>query len=164
MTAIAKRADPWQQTVRCLGGRAREAAADRHAAPNPNQKATRRARAGTASRAAHGEPRPVPQARQDAKQPLAQAVVRVIDRPSSVTAIVYWSDAATCHYGYQGWRMATAEKDGYCALTGKPVRRGDLVYRPAQREPKPRNVDAMILASAMPDVEAIETETETEVA
>ncbi|MEJ2768857.1 DUF3331 domain-containing protein [Mycetohabitans sp. B46] len=77
-------------------------------------------------------------------------IIRIIDRPSSVTAIVYWSDAATCHYGYQGWRVATAEQDSQCALSGQPVQRGDLVYRPAQREPRPRNFDAMILASAMP--------------
>jgi hypothetical protein len=159
MTAIAKRADPWQQTVRCLGGRQREAAADRHAVHNLNQKATRRARSSAAARPGNGEPTLAPHARRSAEPTLAQPVVRVIDRPSSVTAIVYWSDAATCHYGYQGWRVATAERDGHCALTGEPVHRGDLVYRPAQREPKPRNVDAMILAIAMPDTEAIETET-----
>jgi Domain of unknown function (DUF3331) len=158
MTAIAKHADPWQQTVRCLSGRPREAAADRHAAPTLNLKTTRRARASSGARAASNEAKPTPRARQSTEQALAQPVVRVIDRPSSVTAIVYWSDAATCHYGYQGWRVATAEKDGYCALSGEPVHRGDLVYRPAQRDPKPRNVDAMILAAAMPDTESIEAE------
>ncbi|CBW74153.1 unnamed protein product [Mycetohabitans rhizoxinica HKI 454] len=143
MTAIAKHADPWQQTVRCLGARARESAADRPAVAVPPLQTTRRTR--PAQRGKHTAV--VPLGRQVAA---GKPIIRIIDRPSSVTAIVYWSDAATCHYGYQGWRVATAEQDGQCALSGQPVRRGDLVYRPAQREPRPRNVDAMILASAMP--------------
>ncbi|KAG0162451.1 hypothetical protein DFQ30_001997 [Apophysomyces sp. BC1015] len=153
MTVIAKRADPWQQTVRCLGARAGgERAADRHAAaPSPSKTARR-------TRAAHrgSDAAVVPLGRHHADLAAGKPIIRIIDRPSSVTAIVYWSDAAICHYGYQGWRVATAEKDGQCALSGGPVRRGDLVYRPAQREPKPRNVDAMILATAMP--EALEAE------
>jgi hypothetical protein len=80
-------------------------------------------------------------------------VVRVIERPSSATAIVYWSDAATCHYGYQGWRVTTATSDGACALTGAAIHRGDSVYRPSQRDPKPQNASAMILAASMPQDE-----------
>nr|WP_306666067.1 DUF3331 domain-containing protein [Mycetohabitans sp. B3] len=147
MTAFAKRADPWRQTVRCLGTRVRKTAADCHvAAPFPS-KTARRARLTQRSK----ETTVVSLDRQHADMAAGKPTIRILDRPSSVTAIVYWSDAATCHYGYQGWRLAGAEKDGQCALSGQPVRRGDLVYRPAQREPSPRNVDAMILASAMPE-------------
>lgn len=152
MTAIAKRADPWRQTVRCLGARVRETAADRHAAAPFPSKTARRTRSTQRSKDATV----VTLGRQHADMAAGKPIIRILDRPSSVTAIVYWSDAATCHYGYQGWRLASAEKDGQCALSGQPVRRGNLVYRPAQREPRPRNVDAMILATAMP--EAIEAE------
>ena len=80
-------------------------------------------------------------------------MVRVIERPSSATAIVYWSDPGTCHYGYQGWRVTTATSDGACALTDAPIHRGDPVYRPSQRDPKPQNASAMILAASMPQDE-----------
>jgi hypothetical protein len=85
--------------------------------------------------------------------PFPAAVVRVIERPRSATAIVYWSDPGTCHYGYQGWRVTTATSDGACALTGAPIHRGDPVYRPSQRDPKPQNASAMILAASMPQDE-----------
>jgi hypothetical protein len=152
MTAIAKRTDPWQQTVRCLGVRGRESAVKRRAAASSSSKAAHRTRAARRDK----ETTMVPLGWQAAEMTVGKPVIRIIDRPSSVTAIVQWSDAATCHYGYQGWRVVTAEKDGQCSLSGKSVRRGDLVYRPAQREPRPRNVDAMILATAMS--EALEAE------
>ncbi|WP_244197793.1 DUF3331 domain-containing protein [Caballeronia ptereochthonis] len=82
--------------------------------------------------------------------PFPQAIVRVIERPSTATALVYWSDPGTCHYGYQGWRATTATNEGVCSLSGMPIHRGDQVYRPSQRDPKPQNASAMILAAAMP--------------
>jgi len=82
-------------------------------------------------------------------RPFPQAVVRVIERPTRSTAIVYWSDARTCHYGHQGWRARIAIADGACSLTGARIHRGDSVYQPSQCHPKPLNATAMILASSM---------------
>lgn len=90
--------------------------------------------------------------------PFPQAVVRVVERPSSATAIIYWSDPGTCHYGYQGWRVTTSTGSGVCALSGEPISRGDSVYRPSQRDPKPQNAAAMILATAMPVNEEAEAD------
>ncbi|CDY79776.1 hypothetical protein BGLT_02458 [Caballeronia glathei] len=92
------------------------------------------------------------------RRPFPQAVVRVIERPSSATALVYWSDPGTCHYGYQGWRVTTATGEGVCSLSGTPIHRGDAIYRPSQRDPKPQNASAMILAAAMPADEEMEAD------
>jgi hypothetical protein len=145
MTALAKRADPWSQTVHLLEAVPRDAAR-----VAPSQK-TARAESEFIDRLtrdwnrAHPHPRP-----SNDQLPFPEAIVRVIERPSSATALVYWSDPGTCHYGYQGWRATTATSEGVCSLSGMPVHRGDQVYRPSQRDPKPQNASAMILAAAMP--------------
>jgi Domain of unknown function (DUF3331) len=150
MTALAKSADPWLQTVRSLKtippGVPEQAPAQNAAQPFLEQlaRAWERDHPRVASPASN--------------RPFPEAVVRVIERPSSATAIVYWSDAATCHYGYQGWRVTTANTDGACALTGAPIHRGDSVYRPSQRDPKPQNASAMILSAAMPEKETCDAE------
>ena len=147
MTALARSADPWLQTVRSL-----TATHTRAAEPAPQRKVVhpfleRLTRAWERDHPRVASPSP------QSPRPFPEAVVRVIERPSSATAIVYWSDAATCHYGYQGWRVTTATSDGACALTGAPIHRGDSVYRPSQRDPKPLNASAMILAASMPQNE-----------
>lgn len=146
MTALAKSADPWLQTVRSLTAIPNELIehAPAHKAAQPFLEQLARAWE-------RDHPRIMPA--EVTNRPFPEAVVRVIERPSSATAIVYWSDAATCHYGYQGWRVTTATTDGACALTGAPIHRGDAVYRPSQRDPKPQNAAAMILSSAMPENE-----------
>ncbi|WP_035567064.1 DUF3331 domain-containing protein [Caballeronia sordidicola] len=149
MTALARSADPWLQTVRSL-----TATLNRAAVPAPQRKAVhpfleRLTRAWERDHPHVASPSASPQS----PRPFPEAVVRVIERPSSATAIVYWSDAATCHYGYQGWRVTTATSDGACALTGAAIHRGDSVYRPSQRDPKPQNASAMILAASMPQDE-----------
>ncbi len=150
MTALARSSDPWMQTVRSLtathGGSAETAPQQRAMHPFL-ERLTR------AWERDHPHVPPSPQQSQQSSRPFPEAVVRVIERPSSATAIVYWSDAATCHYGYQGWRVTTATTDGACALTGEPIHRGDSVYRPSQRDPKPQNASAMILAASMPQDE-----------
>ncbi|MFT4506707.1 DUF3331 domain-containing protein [Caballeronia sp. 15711] len=149
MTALAKSADPWLQTVRSLTAthnRAAEAA-PRQRSVHPFLERLTRAWERDHPRVASQTPSP------QSSRPFPEAVVRVIERPSSATAIVYWSDAGTCHYGYQGWRVTTATSGGACALTGAPIHRGDSVYRPSQRDPKPQNAAAMILAASMPQDE-----------
>ncbi|WP_235024450.1 DUF3331 domain-containing protein [Caballeronia arvi] len=142
MTAFSKRADPWSQTVHQL-----EAMPKDIARTAPSQK-TARAESAFLERLTRDWNRTHPHS--DDRVPFPQAVVRVIERPSSATALVYWSDPGTCHYGYQGWRATTATAEGVCSLSGMPIHRGDQVYRPSQRDPKPQNASAMILAAAMP--------------
>lgn len=150
MTALAKNVDPWLQTVRSLTAIphefAEEAPAHKAAQPFLEQLARTWER---------DHPHVAPA---EAERPFPGAVVRVIERPSGATAIVYWSDPGTCHYGYQGWRVTTAAIDGACALTGLPIHRGDSVYRPSQRDPKPQNSAAMILSSSMPENETVDAE------
>jgi hypothetical protein len=148
MTALAKRRDPWMQTVRSLTMIPRESAA-----PSQPRKTARDFLDQLTRAWERDHPRVTPPG---TRRPFPQAVVRVVERPSSATAIVYWSDAAVCHYGYQGWRITTATSDGICSLTGAAIRRGDSVYRPPQRDPKPLNAAAMILAAAMPETHASE--------
>jgi hypothetical protein len=150
MTALAKSRDPWMQTVRSLTMIPRESAE-----PSAPRKTARDFLDQLTRAWERDHPRVPPTG---ARRPFPQAVVRVIERPSSATAIVYWSDAAVCHYGYQGWRVTTATSEGVCSLTGAPIHRGDSVYRPSQRDPKPQNAAAMILAAAMPQTQACEAD------
>jgi Domain of unknown function (DUF3331) len=148
MTALARSADPWLQTVRSL-----TATHNRAAEPAPQQRAVHPFLERLTRAWERDHPRAASPRSPQSPRPFPEAVVRVIERPSSATAIVYWSDAATCHYGYQGWRVTTATTDGACALTGAAIHRGDSVYRPSQRDPKPQNASAMILAASMPQDE-----------
>ncbi|WP_342451193.1 DUF3331 domain-containing protein [Burkholderia seminalis] len=75
--------------------------------------------------------------------------VFIVERPEADILVVCWSDPRSGYYGDQIWRLRIASKNGCCALSGKSIRRGDLVFRPATR-PLPRNADAMILSGEIP--------------
>ncbi len=150
MTASAKNVDPWLQTVRSLTAIPHDIAEQ-----TPAHKAAQPFLEQLARTWERDHPHIVPP---EAERPFPEAVVRVIERPSSATAIVYWSDPGTCHYGYQGWRVTTATVEGACALTGQPIHRGDSVYRPSQRDPKPQNAAAMILSASMPENETVDAD------
>lgn len=75
--------------------------------------------------------------------------VTVLDRPTSLTAIIAWRDPTECRYGEQRWRGGVARSRGTCALTGRIIRRGDAIYRPQRRVPPPANAGAMILSEAV---------------
>ncbi|SAK90929.1 hypothetical protein AWB81_04856 [Caballeronia arationis] len=150
MTALLKRADPWMQTVHQLKALPSESVEG--SAPKAG-----RAENDFILQLTRAWDRDHPQPSND-RRPFPQAVVRVIERPSSATALVYWSDPGTCHYGYQGWRATTATGEGVCSLSGTPIHRGDPIYRPSQRDPKPQNASAMILAAAMPVDEEVEAD------
>lgn len=75
--------------------------------------------------------------------------ISVIERPHHSKAVVSWRDATNCRYGDQVWNATTAREDGVCALSGKPIARGDQVYRPRRSRPAALNADCMILASAL---------------
>jgi len=77
------------------------------------------------------------------------AHIRVLERPTSRTAIVTWGDPTSCHYGDQVWRVARASIDGYCALSGQQIRRGDVVYRPSHYRLAPANAGSMMLAACV---------------
>jgi hypothetical protein len=74
--------------------------------------------------------------------------VRVLDRPSSTTATIAWSDPTSCYYGDQIWRASVARQSGVCATSGQPVRVGDEVYKP-RCKPMPVNGGAAILFSVV---------------
>jgi hypothetical protein len=77
------------------------------------------------------------------------AHIKVLERPTSRTAIVTWGDPTSCHYGDQVWRVARASSDGFCALSGQQIRRGDAVYRPSHYRLTPANAGSMMLAACV---------------
>ena len=77
--------------------------------------------------------------------------VSLLDRPTSSTATISWRDSTRCCYGDQVWCASRARTEGVCAMSGRPIRRGDAVYKPRPCRPAPRNADAMILTSALDD-------------
>ncbi|MFL9931062.1 DUF3331 domain-containing protein [Paraburkholderia sp. RL18-103-BIB-C] len=77
--------------------------------------------------------------------------IRILERNGQTSATVAWSDPTSCCYGEQIWRRCIAKKAGVCALSGQAIATGDAVYRPRRRNPAPRNIEAMILATVMQD-------------
>ena len=75
--------------------------------------------------------------------------VRVVDRPTALTLMIDWRDATKCCYREQRWVAAHARVAGRCALSSAPISPGDEIFRPRRAGPVPRNVGAMILASAV---------------
>ena len=69
-----------------------------------------------------------------ALEPVAAAVVPVrisiVERLSSETVSVCWSDATLGRYAEQTWRLGRARIDSHCLLTGRRIRYGDHVFRP----------------------------------
>ncbi|WP_449180365.1 DUF3331 domain-containing protein [Trinickia sp. YCB016] len=55
-----------------------------------------------------------------------------------------WVQPGRCHFGEQRWVLAAAKRSGYCIVSGLPIHRGELVFRPGDR-PAPSNADKMIL-------------------
>lgn len=80
-----------------------------------------------------------------------RAHVTILDQPSSKTLSVCWSDPTSGYYGDQTWRIGLARHASFCALTGRPIRYGDAVFRPRSCDIHcPANRDRMILAAAIP--------------
>jgi hypothetical protein len=75
--------------------------------------------------------------------------VTVIDRPSALTVVLDWRDPTKCCYREQLWVSARARVSGRCAMSGAAIEPGDEIYRPRPARPAPRNVSAMVLASAV---------------
>ena len=83
----------------------------------------------------------------------ANAIVAILDRPSPDTVVVSWRDATRCSYGHQLWSRGLARRNGKCAMSGKHIRRGDVVFRPRRTNVMPANVSAMILAEYATSIE-----------
>lgn len=78
------------------------------------------------------------------------SVVTVVERLSQTRVSLSWRDSTRCNYEEQLWAYGKAKSSGHCALSGKPIRRGDNVYRPWWRGgDMPSNNGEMILASEL---------------
>ncbi|MDR7008901.1 hypothetical protein J2W46_005830 [Paraburkholderia strydomiana] len=88
------------------------------------------------------------------KIPLVQ--VSVIERLTTRTLSVSWSDPRCGKYTDQLWRLGLARDDGLCIFSGVYVRRGDSVFRPSSSVRLcPAAFDRMILASQAPSLESM---------
>ncbi|CAD6560815.1 hypothetical protein LMG28727_07230 [Paraburkholderia kirstenboschensis] len=74
------------------------------------------------------------------------ATIEILDRLSAVSVILSWRDPTSCNYGYQTWQKRVARRVGVCALSGLPIQRSDVIYRPGPGRRRPSNASAMILA------------------
>lgn len=140
--------DPWTQTLGLLsqlcGGDARPAARGRE---TPLVRTAGHATA--AVTAAASAPRA------QAGNAMRRSVsLSVIEHPTSTTVTIAWRDSTHCSYGDQLWQVSRARRSGVCAMSGRAIRRGDLVYQPRRIRPKPLNDGAMILASVLCEVQA----------
>lgn len=77
------------------------------------------------------------------------AFVSVIERCSQTSIAICWCDATSGRYGDQLWKLRVARGKAVCALSGKTIRRGDLIYRPCVRGRSPANADQVICAEAL---------------
>jgi hypothetical protein len=75
------------------------------------------------------------------------AKIEILDRSTAESAVLSWRDPTGCCYGYQFWRKGIAKRMGICALSGTPIRRGDVIFRPGAASVRPANASAMILAA-----------------
>jgi hypothetical protein len=74
----------------------------------------------------------------------------IVERLSTRTMAVRWSDSQSGCYGEQLWRMGLSRCHSRCAVTGLPICPGDTVFRPVTYEWRvPFNQNRMILASAV---------------
>jgi hypothetical protein len=95
--------------------------------------------------------RPPPEALEPVEVEPPPAHISILELLSSKTLSVCWSDPRSGHYADQVWRIGLARKDAFCVLTGRPIRRGDPVFRPRACETYfPANRNRMILASEVP--------------
>ena len=76
--------------------------------------------------------------------------VSVVEKLSSTTISVRWSDPCMGRYESQIWGIGSAHSDAVCALSGKAIHRGDPIFRPrVSRTYAPVNRHRMILASVV---------------
>ncbi|WP_118180114.1 DUF3331 domain-containing protein [Paraburkholderia phosphatilytica] len=74
-------------------------------------------------------------------------VIGEFERVDSRTVLLTWHDATRGRFTEQRWRLAAAPTNGQCALSGRPIRRGDRVFRAQYRQPILEKDRLTILAS-----------------
>ncbi|WP_233836738.1 DUF3331 domain-containing protein [Paraburkholderia sp. ZP32-5] len=80
-------------------------------------------------------------------------VIIGIELQANATLLVSWSDPTLGRFVDQRWRPGSARMSGTCRLTGKPVRRGDRIFRPQLRNgTEPPNASDMILVASVHDL------------
>ncbi|WP_245254317.1 DUF3331 domain-containing protein [Paraburkholderia sp. LEh10] len=90
------------------------------------------------------------EAKETPKKERSPARISIIERLSSVTLSICWSDSTTGYFGEQVWRIGLAHGRSFCALSGMPIKIGDSVFRPWVSETRaPANSHRMILASCV---------------
>ena len=77
---------------------------------------------------------------------LSRVQIQILEQ-SDNTLIIRWVEPGRCHYGEQRWRRRSANSSGTCIDSRRAIRRGDAVFRPAER-PAPANASAMISVEA----------------
>jgi hypothetical protein len=76
--------------------------------------------------------------------------VSVIERLSSLTVSVCWSDPRLGRQDDEVWRLGRARSRSRCLLTGKAIQHGDWIFRPrVERDYLWADRDRVILASAV---------------
>ncbi|SMG60443.1 DUF3331 domain-containing protein [Paraburkholderia susongensis] len=75
--------------------------------------------------------------------------IRILERLSSTTISIYWYDATCGLYTDQIWKRTYSRHKTVCTVTGRPVERGDAVYRPYRRGTWPANANHSILACVL---------------
>jgi hypothetical protein len=78
--------------------------------------------------------------------------VSIVEKLSTKTLSVSWSDARSGRCSEQIWRLGRARFDSRCVVSGKPIQRGEVVFRPqSDGIIHPATRHHMILASSVPD-------------
>ncbi|WP_250516505.1 DUF3331 domain-containing protein [Caballeronia sp. INDeC2] len=78
--------------------------------------------------------------------------ISIVERTSSQTVTVCWSDARMGHFAEQVWRLGRACADSFCVLTGKQIAYGDKIFRPRVWRGVAPDEDCMILACAVDEM------------
>jgi hypothetical protein len=81
-----------------------------------------------------------------AAKDVAQVQLEILEQNEN-TLLIRWVEPGRCHYGEQRWRLRAARNSGVCVVSQRAIRRGDAVFRPAER-PVPANGSAMISVEA----------------
>ena len=82
--------------------------------------------------------------------PWGNAAIVAVEPQPDCSLLLSWSDATRGHFADQRWVCAKSRCEGWCALTGHVIRRGDPVYKPQRRgAPCPALCSGMILAVAL---------------
>lgn len=78
--------------------------------------------------------------------------ISIVERPSSETVSVCWSDARMGRFSDQIWRRGRARTNSFCLLTGRQIRHGDEIFRPTKQVGLAADQDRMMLACAVDEV------------